>query len=124
MLGSPKSAIAFGAVRAAFGAGLLAAPGRVAAGWLGADSSRPPTQVATRGLGARDIALGAGLVLAVRNGSGLRPWLIGSVACDISDIASTFAAGDALSARARWGTVALAGASVALGAAIAVSADS
>jgi hypothetical protein len=59
-----QATIPFALGRIAFGAGLLAAPERVAAGWLPGDAGRPGTQVAVRGLGARDIAL-AGAAAAV-----------------------------------------------------------
>ncbi|HEX5619008.1 MAG TPA: hypothetical protein VFX51_11335 [Solirubrobacteraceae bacterium] len=100
--------------------GLLAAPQRVAKGWLAADAERPPTQVAVRGLGARDVALAAGVVVAARERAALRPWLVGCLVCDLADIASTLAAGSALPARARWGTVALAGSAAIAGAALTV----
>jgi hypothetical protein len=118
MQGSHRTAVAFAAGRIAFGFGLLAAPHKVASGWLAADAQRPPTQVAVRGLGARDVALATGVVLAARDGAALRPWLIGCLACDLADIASTLVAGSALPARARWGTVALAGSAVIAGAAL------
>ena len=57
MQGAQKTAIAFALGRIAFGVGLVAAPQRVAKGWLAQDARRPSTQVAIRGLGARDIAL-------------------------------------------------------------------
>jgi hypothetical protein len=116
---SSKLACVFSAGRVAFGVGLIGAPARVASGWLDADAGRPATQVAIRGLGARDIALAAGTALAARRDEGLRPWLIGCVACDLTDIASTLAAGNALPARARWGTVALAGTAATIGIALA-----
>ena len=118
MHGSHRTAIAFALGRIAFGAGLIVAPHKVASGWLGADAQRPPTQVAVRGLGARDVALAAGVVLAARDGAALRPWLVGCLVCDLADIASTLAAGSALPARARWGTVALAGSAAIAGAAL------
>lgn len=118
------TSIAYALARIAFGVGLVAAPKRVASGWLPGDADRAPTQVAIRGLGARDVALAGGLVLAARRGEGQRPWLAGCVACDLADIASTLGAGDALPPRSRWGTVALAGVSAAIGAALAASADS
>ena len=105
--------------RIAFGAGLLAAPERVAAGWLPGDAGRPGTRVAVRGLGARDVALAAGVVAAKRK----RPWLVACLACDLADIAATLAAGDALPARARWGTVALAGSAAIAGAALTARVD-
>ena len=121
MLRSPNTTIGFALGRIAFGIGLLAAPERVASGWLEDDARRPGTKVAIRGLGSRDIALAAGTALAARQGSDVRPWLIGCVACDLSDIAATLAAGDSLGARARWGTLALAGAAAAFGIALAAA---
>jgi hypothetical protein len=115
---SQKAAVAFAAGRIAFGVGLIVAPQRVASGWLAGDAQRAPTQVAVRGLGARDVALAAGVVLAAREGAALRPWLVGCLVCDLADIASTLAAGSALPARARWGTVALAGSAAIAGAAL------
>jgi hypothetical protein len=121
--GARTASIAFALGRIAFGAGLLAAPGRVASGWLAADARRPGTQVAVRGLGARDIALAAGLAASARAGDPVRPWLAACIACDAADIASTLAE-TALPARARRGTVALAGTAAAIGAALLGSVDS
>jgi hypothetical protein len=123
MGGTRTSAIAFAVGRIAFGAGLLAAPARVASGWLAADAQRPGAQVAVRGLGARDIALAAGVAVAAREGAAVRPWLVACLACDVADIAATLAAGAALPRRARWGTVALAGAAATIGAALTARVD-
>jgi hypothetical protein len=122
--GARTASIAFALGRIAFGVGLIAAPGRVAGGWLPGDAQRPATKVAIRGLGARDVALAAGLAVSARAGGAVRPWLAGCIACDAADIASTLGAGDALPARARWGTVALAGTAAGLGAALLAGADS
>lgn len=123
MPSSKTLAVAFGVARGAFGAGLIAAPSKVASGWLEKDAARPRAQVAIRGLGARDIAISAGTLAAARAGAPLRPWLLASVGSDIGDIAATFAAGKALGDRARYGTLALAGISIAAGAGLALSAD-
>jgi hypothetical protein len=104
--------LAFALGRIAFGVGLIVAPDRVASGWLPDDAARPGTQVAVRGLGARDVALAAGVAVA----GDKRPWLIACLACDLADIAGTLAAGEALPPRARWGTVALAGSAAVAGA--------
>jgi hypothetical protein len=114
-----QATIPFALGRIAFGAGLLAAPERVAAGWLPGDAARPGTRVAVRGLGARDVALATGVALAARK----RPWLIACLACDLADIGATLAAGEALPSRARWGTVALAGAAAAVGAGLIARGD-
>jgi hypothetical protein len=95
---------------------LIVAPQRVAKGWLPDDAGRPGTQVAIRGLGVRDVAVAVGVVVAAKAGGDVRVPLAACVACDLADIGATLAAGDALPRRARLGTVALAGASAALGA--------
>lgn len=121
--GARTASIVFSLGRIAFGAGLIAAPGRVAGGWLPGDAQRPGTKVAVRGLGARDVALAAGVAVSARAGAAVRPWLAACVACDAADIASTLGAGGALPPRARWGTVALAGAAAGIGAALLASVD-
>lgn len=118
-----QTALAFAAGRGAFGAGLIAAPARLAAGWIGGDAERRPPQVAIRGLGARDVAIAGGTVVATIAGQPLRPWLAAAAACDLSDIAVTYAAGDTLPGRARIGTVALAGVSALAGAALIAAVD-
>lgn len=113
---------AFAAARLAFGAGLIAAPERVARGWLGADAGRGPVKIAIRGLGARDVALSAALVALRDDDGALATLLAVTVLCDLSDVAATLAApADSLPDNARWGTVALAGVSAAAGAALALA---
>jgi hypothetical protein len=118
-----KLTIAFAAARGGFGAGLIAAPSRVAGRWLGDDAGRAGAQVAIRALGARDLALAGGAVAATLSGRALRPWLIAAIACDASDIGTTLAAGDSLPDRAVPGTIALAGISILAGAALATAAE-
>jgi hypothetical protein len=110
--------LAFAGGRGLFGVGLAVAPGKLASGWIPDDAARDQTQVILRGLGARDIALAGGTVAAVLNEDDVRPWLISAMACDTADIVAAFLAGDSLPSRARWGTLALAGAAVAAGAAL------
>lgn len=115
---------AFALGRLAFGAGLIASPGRVASGWLGADAERAPVQVAIRGLGARDIALSAGALASLRDTEALRRWLAGAILADLCDVVSTLVTpGSVLPGNARWGTVALGGGSALAGAALLAAAD-
>jgi hypothetical protein len=102
------------AARIGFGVALILTPGRVTARWLGADASRAGTQVVTRGLGARDLALGAG-ALAVSDAD-LRPWVAAAVIADTGDLAATLAAGDSLPLAGRLLVGALASGGVLLGA--------
>jgi hypothetical protein len=114
-------AIAFGVGRVVIGAALIAAPGRVAGGWIGSDD--PPTHVLARCLGARDIVLGAGLVAAVAHDRDPGTWLAGSVLADAADATATLAAGDHIPRFGRLGTTALAGGSALFGAWLASAID-
>ena len=115
--------VAFAAGRVAFGIGLIGAPGRIGASWLGEPAGHPAVHVAVRGLGARDVALAGGAAWAALSGNAARPWLVGALAGDLLDIGATLAAGDSIPKRARIGTVLLAGASAAAGAALAAVVD-
>ncbi len=71
------------------------------------------------GLAARDIALSSGALAALHDDDALAGWIAAAIASDLSDIASIFAApAKKLPSNARWGTVALAGASATLGAVV------
>jgi hypothetical protein len=113
---------AFAAARLAFGAGLLAVPERVAKGWIGSDAESDPVKIVTRGLGARDIALSAGVLAFLDEEDTLATLLAFTVLCDLCDVASTLAApAGSLPGNARWGTVAMAGGAAAAGAALTVA---
>jgi hypothetical protein len=92
----------------------VAAPERVTSPWLGSDSGRVGTRVVARGLGARDVALGAGALTAPS--SRLGPWVIAAIAADAADLSGTVAAGDALPRAGRTLVSAVAAAGVILGA--------
>jgi hypothetical protein len=124
MTRTAQLASAFAIGRALYGVALIAVPARIGSSWIGTDATRRPPQVAIRGLGARDVALAAGTVLAAARGDDLRPWLAGCVACDVVDIGATLAAGDDVPKRARVGTVALAGGAALAGATLTVAAGS
>jgi hypothetical protein len=100
--------------RVAFGVVLVAAPQRVTGPWLGKDAGRVATQVVSRGLGARDLALGVGALAAPS--SQLRPWVVAAIVADAADLTGTLAAGDSLPGSGRALVGAVAGAGVILGA--------
>jgi hypothetical protein len=81
--------------------------------WLGRDARRAGTHVAARGLGARDIGLGAGALLAGRDA--LPVWLAAAVLGDAADLAATVAAGDRLPLSGRVLVAALAAGGAGLG---------
>lgn len=99
--------------RIGFGLALLAAPARVTSLWLGDDAARTATHVVTRGLGARDLVLGAG-ALAVPE-SQLRPWVAAAIVADTADLVATVTAADALPLAGRILVGALASGGAALG---------
>jgi len=78
-------------LRIAYGAGLIAAPARVAKRWVGAPAQAGPTQVPLRGIGGREIGLHAGALYAARRGGALRPWLAASIVGDLTDVVATLA---------------------------------
>lgn len=84
-----------GAVRllagARIGLGVVAflAPTLPARPWVGIDAARPSAKTLARALGARDVALGLGTLLAQRDGSPVRGWLEASALADAGDVAAT-----------------------------------
>ncbi len=81
---------ALGVGRTVFGLVLLLSP-RLTDRWIGEAAQMSGAQVVIRALGARDIALGVGTLLAARNRPQLRRWLVASSACDAVDFAATVA---------------------------------
>jgi hypothetical protein len=106
-------AIAFGAARALFGVALLAVPGRISRAWVGLDDA--PALVMARGLGGRDLVLGAGTAVAAARRHDPALWLAAGVVADVIDGAATLAAGDRIPRRGRLQTLALVGAGALIG---------
>lgn len=119
-----KVAVGVAALRIVYAVGLLAAPGRTAGAWVGADAESPGGAVALRGLGARDLVLSAGVAGFAWSGRDARPWLAACAASDAADlIATLIAPGAALPNKAKPGAVALAGGFGVLGAVLATHED-
>ncbi len=110
-------------LRIAYGAALLGAPARLSQRWLGDDAQREGAQVALRGLGAREVIFHGGALAASLRGRPLRPWLLGSIAGDLSDIAATVAARRGLPRQSPVATSLVAGGSAALSAALAAAVE-
>ena len=106
--------------RAGFGVAMLADPARIGRGWIGARGGEQSVQVLTRSLAARDIALGAGALLAARNGGG-SGWFAANAFCDAVDLTSALVSRDSLPASGAKATIGLAGASLAACVACAVA---
>jgi hypothetical protein len=76
--------------RIAIGAGLIAFPGVLGRIWAGSEASDDRAKVLGRALGVRDLALGAGGVLALRDGD--RRWASRSFAAQAGADAVDFVA--------------------------------
>jgi hypothetical protein len=98
-------------LRVSYGLALIAAPRRLALGWLGEAASGAPVQVPLRGLGAREAILHVGALLALRRGTPLRPWLAASIAGDLTDVIATAAGRRRLPAGSPLATLAVGGGS-------------
>lgn len=114
-------ALVYAGSRIAYGAGLVAAPRRVASNWLGDGLDRAAGRVGARALGARDALMAGGLAHALNRDGDPLPWLIALAASDVVDIAATLADRDDLPDMAAPGTVAAAGTFCAWGLALARS---
>ena len=118
-----KVAVAVFGARIAYGLGLVAVPARLTGRWLGPAAETAPTQVGVRGLGAREVLLHLGALTAALRGEPLRPWLAASIAGDVADMAATTAARGALPEGSPLATLAVAGGSAAISAALAAAVD-
>ena len=77
--------------RIALGIASFLAPTRFARMWTGERSDAAITPMAIRGLGARDVAIGVGLLNAIENGGAAKGWLEASALSDASDAFATLA---------------------------------
>jgi hypothetical protein len=102
--------------RAAIGATLLLAPRQVAEAWVGPGGTEPAAKLLARSVGARDLALGAGAAVALRQGGDARSWLLGGVLADIGDLAATLRSRDVVPGSSLAGVCALAGGAAVAGA--------
>ena len=108
------------AARGGFGVVFSLFPRQIAEAWIGPRGAERPAQLLARSVAARDVALGAGALLAVRNGGG-SDWFAANALCDAADLAATLALRDALPESSAKATVAIAGGSMVACAALAVA---
>ena len=110
-------------LRVAYGVALIAAPERLALRWLGPAAGEAPTQVALRGLGAREIVVHGAAIAAALHRLPVRPFLAASAAGDLADIAATVGGRRGLPPGAAPATLAVAGGSALLTAGLAAAVD-
>jgi hypothetical protein len=101
-------AISLATGRLAIGAAAILLPGRVATGWIGPRGADPGARLLTVATGARDVALGAGATVALRNRSGARHWILAGAVADLADLAATLRYRSSLPKLAAAGVAAMA----------------
>ena len=78
--------------RIAIGVVSFLAPTKSVRAWIGQEAKPYPTNMIMRGMAARDIALGAGLLVALENDGPARGWIEGGAMADAGDAIGTLAA--------------------------------
>jgi len=87
-------AVSLAGGRIAIGVGSLLAPALVARTMTGSGAARGGTRLFARMVGARDLGLGLGLLIALDRGAPARGWLEASALVDASDAAACLLARD------------------------------
>ena len=117
------AAVAVAGFRMAYGFALALAPASTGSKWLGGDGERPATGVALRALGAREIALHAGAAAAAMRDEPVRPWFIASIGGDCTDMVATLGARRHVPEGVPLKTLAVAGGSAVISAAVLAAVD-
>ena len=105
------------------GAAFVLAPGLAGSAWVGNDARRRPVKVLARAFGARDLAIGLGIAIALDRGTPVRGWLEAGAMSDVIDTAASLLAGNSIPPAIRWPCVALGASSAALAAQLARQLD-
>ena len=100
-----------GIARIAFGIGFITMPGWTGRIWIGSDSHRPAVKVLTQAIGARDLLMGMGTLMAMRRGRRARGWLEAISLTDVLDFTCGLLAGDRIPPASRATVLVLAGGS-------------
>jgi hypothetical protein len=93
--------------RVVFGAAALVAPRSVTRIWTGEQEGSTTLPMAVRGMGARDLAIGMGTLVALENDGPVTRWLEAGAVADAADAFSTLASWRQLPGIRRLGLLAL-----------------
>lgn len=119
-----QAARGLAAARVALGVVAYVAPGVPARPWIGDAAARTTAAtVLARALGARDLGLGAGLLLAARHGAPIRGWTEAGALADLGDLVATLLSFRDLPRGGRWLILAVTAGAVAGGGLIASDVD-
>jgi hypothetical protein len=117
-----SAATGLAAFRAGVGALAVLLPGLTLRPWIG-KARETGTKLVGRSLGARDIALGAGAMLAERHDTPVRGWVEAGALSDAGDLVATLIAFRKLPRFTRWPTLLVTAAAVAAGGVVAPCVD-
>lgn len=110
--------------RIALGATAMVAPSLPLRPWVGRDVAwRPRAKLLARSLGARDVALGIGVILALRHDAPVRGWVEGGGLADAGDVLATLLAFGSLPRFGRFAVLGSAAGAVVVARLIAPSVD-
>ena len=87
--------------RIVFGVAFMALPGATGRMWIGRDAERRAVRILTQAIGARDITMGLGALIAMRRGRPVRGWFEAIALTDALDFAAGLLAKDAIPPAAR-----------------------
>ena len=120
-LSDRQLAAAFGWARIGVGTAMFLKPRAMSRLWLGDDRTPTVASGSVRSVGGRELALGIGLLMALRHDTGVRGWLEGCALADASDALAALTVFGRLPRFRRWVVLAMAaggaGAQMRLGAA-------
>jgi hypothetical protein len=102
-------------LRIAVGAAFVLFPSLAGRMWIGSDASRRPVKVLARAFGARDLAIGLGVVIALDRGAPVRGWIEAGALSDGIDTVATLLAGRSIHPAIRWPALAVGASSTATG---------
>jgi hypothetical protein len=105
--------------RIAVGAAFVLLPGLAGRMWIGSPASWRPVKVLARAFGARDLAIGLGIVIALDRGTPVRGWIEAGMLSDAIDTCASVLAGNSIPAAIRWPAIAVGAGSTAIGAQLA-----
>jgi hypothetical protein len=99
--------------RIVFGIAFIALPGLTGRVWIGSDADRPAVKLLTQAIGARDLTMGLGALIAMRRRKPARGWFEAISLTDAMDFTCGLLAGDRIPPASRAAVLALAGGSAA-----------
>jgi hypothetical protein len=106
-------------LRIGVGAAFVLFPALAGRMWIGSDAARRPVRVLARAFGARDLAIGLGVVIALDRGTPVRGWIEAGALSDAVDTCATVLAGGSIHPAIRLPAIAVGATSLAAGAQLA-----